>query len=118
MLLDQLGPALDDLLTILEIESGALEPEWEQVDVAGLAGDGPEQVWVLGDRRLLQRALEIFRDAPSPASVNAVDGHAAITAEALPARPLDRYFVERVVVLHGGRVEETRAGLVLTLPAA
>lgn len=115
---ERLGPAVDDLLTILEIELGAVEPERERVDVAVLAGDGFESAWVFGDSRLLARALGGLRQAATAVHLNTDDGRVTIVADGFSAPPPDLYFAQRVAELHGGRLEETAAGLALTLPAA
>jgi signal transduction histidine kinase len=115
---ERLGPAIDDLLLALEIESGVIEPEWGPVDLAELVPNGTEpHPAVRGDVVLLRRAIAVL-GLDSHVSLRAEDGFATITADAVSRSPLELYVAGRIVELHGGELRTTEGGIALNLPLA
>jgi hypothetical protein len=115
---ERLGRAVDDLLLVFEIDSGAVESDWEAVDLGALLPDGNGDLpRVIGDPSLLARALSALLNG-SPASVTVAGKLVTIAAEALPASRLEVYLAGRIAELHGGRLHEDDGGVVLTLPVA
>lgn len=103
---DQLGPAVDDLLLALEIESGTLQLSHEEVRVG-------EAATVLGDRRLLGRALEALG---SDFSTSVENGRVTVTG-AVPGSRVSLYLLRTIAAAHGGDLREDAEGVALSLPA-
>jgi signal transduction histidine kinase len=115
---EQLGPALDDLLLALEIASGFLEPDWERFDLASLVphSNGMAAA-VLGDKRLLQRALTALSHDGNGAQLGSADGFATIRTDA-PQSRRRLYVAGLIAELHGGELRETPDGVLFTVPLA
>lgn len=105
---ERLAPVVDDLLLVLEIESGTLRLDREQVAFRDLR--------LVGDARLLGRALDVL--GGEHLSPRLDDGRVTLTADGARPTRLEVYLARWIAELHGGELRETEAGVTLTLPLA
>jgi signal transduction histidine kinase len=113
---ESLSAAVDDLLLAFGIDCGAREGDRVPVRLAELLPANGSLPTVIGDRELLQRALELLSGNGAKVAVTVEDGFAAIRVHAVTPRPLELYVAGRIAELHGGKLSETPAGVCLTLP--
>jgi len=116
---EQLGPAIDDLLLALEIESGVFEPETETLDLATLVPhSNGSATTVVGDQGLLRRALAALSPDGSGMRLSAANGLATVTARPLLQSGRSLYVARLIAEFHGGELRETPDGVFLTVPLA